>query len=143
MNAGKAFFDTNVLLYMYSSADLRKQARARDLYREYGLAGRILLSTQVVQEFFVAGLRKLGLPRQQVREVATALLDSPLVTIGPAHIRAAMEKEERYHISFWDALIVAAAEWGGAKVLFTEDLQDGQQYGAVLARNPFGSAEDL
>ena len=138
MSAGKAFFDTNVLLYMYSSADARKQARARELYREYALAGRLVLSTQVVQEFFVAGVRKLALPRQQVQEAATAFLDSPLVVIGPTHIRAAMENEGRYNISFWDGLIVAAAEAAGAGVLFTEDLNDGQQYGAILARNPFG-----
>jgi predicted nucleic acid-binding protein len=137
MNAGKAFFDTNVLLYMYSGADMRKQARARDLYREYALAGRMLLSTQVIQEFFVAGLRKLLLPRQQVREVTTALLDSPLVIVGPFHIRAAIEKEDRYSISFWDALIVAAAESGGAELLYTEDLNHGQHYGEVMAQNPF------
>ena len=142
MNAGKAFFDTNVLLYMYSSADVRKQARARDLYRECALANRILLSTQVVQEFFVAGLRKLTLPRQQVREVTAAFLDSPLVTVGPSHIRAAIENEDRYNISFWDALIVAAAESGSAEVLYTEDLNDGQQYGAVLVRNPFSFPVD-
>ena len=140
MSAGKAFFDTNVLLYMYSGADPRKQARARDLYREYALAGRAFLSTQVVQEFFVAGLRKLMLPRPHIQEVTLALLDSPLVVIGPAHIRAALEKEDRCHISFWDALIVAAAESAGAEVLYTEDLNDGQQYGSVLARNPFSSA---
>lgn len=137
MSADKAFFDTNILLYMYSSADPYRQRRAQDLYREYASAGRLLLSTQVVQEFFVAGLRKLKLPRQQVREVATALLDSPLVVVAPSHIRAAMENEERYGISFWDALVVAAAQSGGAEVLFTEDLNDGQQYGSVLARNPF------
>jgi predicted nucleic acid-binding protein len=137
MNGGKAFFDTNVLLYMYSGADAAKQARARQLYREHALAGRILFSTQVVQEFFVAGLRKLMLPRQLVREVTGALLDSPLVVLGPSHIRTAMELEERHAISFWDALIVAAAASGGAEVLYTEDLNDGQQYGAVLVRNPF------
>jgi len=140
MSAGKAFFDTNVLLYMYSSADVGKQARAQDLYREYALSGRILLSTQVVQEFFVAGLRKLRLPRQQVREVATALLESPLVIVGPSHIQAAMQKEDQYKISFWDALILAAAESAGAELLYTEDLSDGQHYGEVIARNPFGSA---
>ena len=137
MSADKAFFDTNILLYMYSSADPHRQTRARDLYREYATAGRLLLSTQVVQEFFVAGLRKLKLPRQQVREVAMALLDSPLVVLAPSHIRAAMDNEEQYRISFWDALIVAAAQSGGAELLFTEDLNDGQQYGSVLARNPF------
>ena len=48
-----------------------------------------------------------------------------------------MENVEQYRISFWDALIVAAAQSGGAELLFTEDLNDGQQYGSVLARNPF------
>lgn len=141
MNGSKAFFDTNILLYMYSSADPRKQTRARDLYREYALSGLSLISTQVVQEFVVAGLRKLALPRLQVREVALAFLDSPLVVLGPSHIRAAIENEDRFHISFWDALIVAAAEAGGASLLFTEDLNDGQHYGSVLARNPFRSMD--
>jgi predicted nucleic acid-binding protein len=137
MSAAKAFFDTNVLLYMYSNADPIKQARAQDLYREYAASSRILLSTQVVQEFFVAGLRKLKLPRAHVREVATALLDLPLVTIRPSDIREAFEKEARYQVSFWDALVLTAAEAGGAEVVFSEDLSDGQQYGAVSVKNPF------
>ena len=137
MNDGRAFFDTNVLLYMYSSADARKQNRARELYREYALSGRIVLSTQVVQEFFVAGLRKLKLPRKQVGEVALSLLESPLVVIHASQIRTALENEELYGISFWDALIVAAAESGGAEVLYSEDLNHGQQYGSVMVRNPF------
>jgi predicted nucleic acid-binding protein len=91
----------------------------------------------VVQEFYVSALRKLTLSRPQVREIALTLLDSPLITIGPPHILAAMGKADRYQISFWDALILAAAEAGGAEVLYTEDLNDGQQYGAVTVRNPF------
>ena len=137
MNGGRAFFDTNVLLYMYSSADVRKQTRARNLYSEYALSGRILLSTQVVQEFFAAWLRKLKLPPKQGQEVTTAFLDLPLVIVGPSHIRAAMEKAGQYNISLWDALILAAAEAGGAEVLYTEHLNDGQRYGAVTACNPF------
>ena len=137
MSAGKAFFDTNVLLYVYSTVDLRKQARALALYREHAPERRMLLSTQVVQEFYVSALRKLRLSRPQVREIALTLLDSPLITIGPPHILAAMGKADRYQISFWDALILAAAEAGGAEVLYTEDLNDGQQYGAVTVRNPF------
>lgn len=137
MNGGRAFFDTNVLLYMYSSSDSRKRDRALELYGDYALTGRILLSTQVIQEFFVSGLRKLALPRQKVTEVTLAFLHSPLVMIGPSHIRSAIEKADRYQISFWDALILAAAEAGGAEVLYTEDLNDGQQYGAVTVRNPF------
>jgi predicted nucleic acid-binding protein len=54
---------------------------------------------------------------------------------------SAIQNEERYQISFWDALILAAADSGGAEVLYTEDLNDGQQYGSVLVRNPFRSPE--
>lgn len=137
MSVAKAFFDTDVLLYMYSTADLSKQARAQELFSKCGHSGSILLSTQVVQEFFVAGLRKLALPRQQLRQATNILLELPMVLVGPSHILKAIHDEEHYQISFWDALILAAAEAGGAEVLYTEDLNDGQQYGAVLVCNPF------
>ena len=137
MNGAKAFFDTNILLYLYGGPDRDKQARAQELFRQHTSTGRLLLSTQVVQEFYVAGSRKLGMPRRELREAAAALLDLPLVAVGAAEIVSAMHTEERYQISFWDALILAAAESGGAGVLYTEDLNDGQQYGTVLVRNPF------
>lgn len=136
MNGPKAFFDTNVLLYMYGG-EAGKLARAKELFRQHVRAGHLLLSTQVVQEFYAAGSRKLGMPRAELREVIHALLDLPLVVVGPSHITAAIQTEERYKISFWDALILTAAESGGAEVLYTEDLNDGQQYGAVVVRNPF------
>jgi predicted nucleic acid-binding protein len=136
MNGAKAFFDTNVLLYMYGG-DAAKRTRAKELFQQYSRTSRMLLSTQVVQEFYAAGSRKLGMPRPELRDSAAALLDCPLVIVGPPHILSAMQNEERHKISFWDALILAAAESGGAEVLFTEDLNDGQQYGAVQARNPF------
>jgi predicted nucleic acid-binding protein len=79
------------------------------------------------------------MPRHELLDATAALLDSPLILIGPSHIRSAIQNEERHKMSFWDALILAAAESGGADVLFTEDLNDGQQYGAVLVRNPFRS----
>jgi predicted nucleic acid-binding protein len=126
-----------MLLYMYSSADAGKQLRARELYREYSAVGRVVLGTQVVQEFFVAALRKLALPRQFVREITTALLDSNLIIVESLQIRTAMDLEERQRISFGDALIIAAAQSAGAEVLFTEDLNDGQRYGSVAAQNPF------
>ena len=88
----------------------------------------MLLSTQAVQEFYVGGSRKLGMPRRELREAVAALLDLPLVPVGAAEIVSALHTEERYQISFWDALILAAAESGGAGVLYTEDLNDGQQY---------------
>lgn len=136
MSGGKAFFDTNILLYMYAG-DEGKRARAKELFREYTRAGSMLLSTQVVQEFYAAGSRKLGMPRRELCDATAALLDFPLITISPSHIKAAIQNEERYRISFWDALILSAAESAGAEVLYTEDLNDGQRYGTVVAQNPF------
>jgi predicted nucleic acid-binding protein len=137
MNGGKAFFDTNVLLYMYSGADAQKRGVARDLFHRHTRFNLLLLSTQVVQEFYAAGSRKLAIPRREMLEATAALLQLPLVTVGPQHIAAAIETEDRYKISFWDALILSAAAAGGAELLYTEDLNDGQQYGGVIVRNPF------
>ena len=142
MNAGKAFFDTNVLLYMHSTADLRKQALAQQVFEECLDSGRLILSTQVIQEFHAAGLRKVGIPLDTLRVLTEALLDLPLVVVEPSHIRKALWGEERYQISFWDALILAAADSAGAEVLYTEDLNDGQDYGAVRVKNPFRVTKD-
>jgi predicted nucleic acid-binding protein len=139
MNAAKAFFDTNVLLYMYGG-DADKRVRARQLFGQHARDGRVLVSTQVIQEFYAAGSRKLGIPRLELHEATTALLDLPLVILGPSHITSAIQNEEQYKISFWDGLILAAAQSGGAELLYTEDLNDGQQYGTIVARNPFRPA---
>ncbi len=136
MSGGKAFFDTNVLMYMYGG-DAAKRAKAKELFHAHGREGSLLLSTQVVQEFYAAGSRKLGMPKRELRAAASLFLHCPLVVIQPEHIRGAIENEERYQISFWDGLVLAAAESGGAEILYTEDLNDGQRYGAVEARNPF------
>lgn len=136
MSGAKAFFDTNVLLYMYGS-DQNKRERAKDLVGQHANSGSILISTQVVQEFYAAGSRKLGMPHRQLREATAALLDLPLILVGPEQIRSAIQNEELHRISFWDGLILAAAQSGGAQVLYTEDLNDGQQYGPVQVYNPF------
>jgi predicted nucleic acid-binding protein len=137
MSAGKAFFDTNILLYTHSNSEPQKRAKALVLFEDYAGSGRLILSTQVVQEFFVTGARKLGLPKNQLREATLVLLVLPMVHIGGSHILRAMDTVEQYQISFWDALILAAAESGGAEILFTEDLNHGQQYGKVTVQNPF------
>jgi predicted nucleic acid-binding protein len=122
MNGVKAFFDTNVLLYMYGG-DSEKRARVKELFRQYAKRGSMLLSTQVVQEFYSAGSQKLGIPRAELREAVAALLDCPLVIVGPSEIRSAMENEERYQISFWDGLLLAAAGSGGSEHPFHGGLE--------------------
>jgi predicted nucleic acid-binding protein len=136
MSAGRAFLDTNILLYMYGD-EPEKRARAIDLFRRYHRSGLLVISTQIVQEFYSAGSRKLPIPAERLRELAVELLELPLVLVGPSQILSAILVEQRYRISFWDALIIAAAESAGAEVLYTEDLSHGQQYGSVTVRNPF------
>jgi len=142
MTVGKSFFDTNVLLYIYSAADPHKQAVARQVFKECRDGGRIVVSTQVVQEFHAVGARKLAIPKDALRLLTTGLLDLPIVHVKPVHILKALQNEEDYQISFWDALILAAAESAGATVLYTEDLNDGQQYGIVRVENPFRLLKD-
>jgi predicted nucleic acid-binding protein len=137
MSGGRSFFDTNVLIYAYSEADPERHARAVALYEEHLTAGTMLISTQVVQEFYAAASRKLKFPHETARWMARALLELPLMTVTADLIRAALEIEARYEISFWDSLILAAADAGGADVIYTEDLNHGQLYGRVMALNPF------
>jgi predicted nucleic acid-binding protein len=137
MSAGKGFFDTNVLLYLHDDRDLGKQQRAQQVFGKYLDEGTLVLSTQVVQEFYVAASRKLKLPRAFVKALILDYLCLPLVHIEPRHIHRALGNEEAYQISFWDALILAGAEAAKAEVLFTEDLNHGQQYGSVRVHNPF------
>ena len=141
MIVGKAFFDSNVLVYATTgSADTVKQTRALKLFNQYTISGQAVFSTQVVQEFYAVS-KRLRADRQKLLEAVDLLLNLPLVINGPAQILSALALEDRYQISFWDALILAAAESAGAEVLFTEDLNDGQQYGSVLVRNPFVGSE--
>jgi predicted nucleic acid-binding protein len=137
MSGDKSFFDTNVLLYMHSVANPGKQAIAQQVFEECAAGGRIMISTQVVQEFHAVGTRKLGLPMDQMRLLTAGLLDLPTVEIAAVHILMALEYEEQYQVSFWDALILAAANWAGVPILYTEDMNHGQLYGGVRVVNPF------
>jgi predicted nucleic acid-binding protein len=142
MNDDKSFFDTNVLLYMHTAAEPRKRTIAQQLFEECLASGRLVISTQVVQEFHSVGARKLGLPMDQMRLLTTGLLDLPTVEIAAIHIHMALEYEEQYQVSFWDALILAAANWADVPILYTEDLNDGQLYGSVRVVNPFHETKD-
>ena len=104
MSGGRAFFDTTILLYMYGG-DEHKRAKTMELFRDHADSGRVLVSTQLVQEFYAAGVRKLGIPRPELRQATEALLNLPLITVTAPLIVAALENELRYGISFWDALI--------------------------------------
>lgn len=139
----KCFVDTNILVYAHDRSAGVKHQRARALVEQLWDSGRGALSTQVLQELCINLRRKAGKPLS-VDEVRLLIRDYAtwdVVTNSPVSILKALEIEVRYKISFWDALIVQAAEDAGASVLYSEDLADGQRYGAVRVVNPLTGPE--
>ena len=138
MSLNKSFVDTNVLVYAYNLEAGPKHERARELIQELWATQNGIISTQVLQEFY-SSLRRLdrSLKISFVRGLVSNYFDWQVVVNAPESIFHASEIEERYQVSFWDALIIHAAEISGASVLYSEDLSDGQRYGAVRVMNPF------
>ena len=137
----RTFFDTNVLVYLFDEDYPEKKAQAQALLEKETENGRILLSTQVLQEFYVTVTRKLELPLppEKAEEVVSQFMVFPLVEISSSHILKAIRKSISLQFPFWDALIIEAAISGGASILYTEDLQHGQIIDNLKILNPFQS----
>lgn len=134
-----AFLDTNVLIYAIDTSSPVKQARAKKLIDELADTRGIVLSTQVLGEFFNAATRKMSVSLG-VAEAKNALLafhEYHVVVIDVPLVEGAIDISERYRFSYWDSLIVEAALRGGAEVLYTEDLQHGQIIDGLRIENPF------
>ena len=133
------FVDTNVLLYSEDGADPKKQAQALAWLKELWQRRCGRLSTQVLNEFYVNATRKLqpamssGDARAEVRRYQRW---HPW-QIDQATVEAAWAAESRFKLSYWDALIVAAAQQQGCDLLLSEDLQHEQRFDSVQVINPF------
>ena len=134
----KFFVDTNILLYAYDRSAGVKHERARQLLERLWISGEGVLSTQVLQELCINLRRKIAhpLPVEEIRQIIQDYLSWEIVVNAPASTLHALEIEVRHKISFWDALILQAAESAGAAVVYSEDLAKGQKYGAVQVVNP-------
>ncbi len=140
------FVDTNVLLYTHDERDLGKQARARDwvqwCWRER--AGRI--SSQVLNEFYNNAITKFrkAVTAPQVRAHVRRLRLWQPPHLDTYTVDGAWDLQDRYQLSYWDALIVSSAHQQGCAYLLSEDLQHGQMLDAVRVVNPFqASPADL
>ncbi len=135
----RCFVDSNVLVYAHDTSAGERHRVARDLVLGLWRERNGVVSTQVLQETYVNVRRKAGHPLSA--DTARSLLRDYLawevvVNDGEAVVEAT-RLEERYGISFWDALIVHAANVSRSTTLLTEDLSHGQHYGGVVAHNPF------
>jgi predicted nucleic acid-binding protein len=134
----KYFVDTNILVYAHDRAAGSKHERARQLLERLWDSGQGVLSTQVLQELCINLRRKVTppLPVNTIRGLIQDYMSWEIVVNTPASVTQALDIEVRYETSFWDALILQAAESSGAAVLYSEDLNAGRRYGPVQVVNP-------
>jgi predicted nucleic acid-binding protein len=137
--SGLAFFDTNVLVYADDTSSPEKQSRAIGLYAEHVRRGTAVLSLQVLQEYFAAATRKLGLTPEAAQRKVEIIARGKVVRFEAKDVIAAIELHRLTRISFWDSLIVHAARTAGAETLYSEDFQNGAVLGGVRIVNPFVS----
>lgn len=135
----KSFFDTNVLVYLFDADSPDKRKKARALFQKHAEAGDILLSTQVLQEFYVAVTRKLARPLDAAAaaEAVSRFAELPLVQIDSELIVSAIHRSRNSRLSFWDALVMQAAIEGHASTLYSDDMQHGQMLDSLRVVNPF------
>lgn len=132
-----ALIDTNVLIYAAAGKQdfPTKYEKAWDLLS----AGEFGLSAQVLAEFYVSIARKPSIPltQSEIDNWLVRLSDVPIIAIDHGIVMSAILISRRYQISYWDGAIIAAAERLEAKVVYSEDMNHGQNYGRVTVINPF------
>lgn len=133
----RVFLDTNILLYADDLDAGAKRVRAQEVLRKSIEAGTAVLSTQVLQEYFVAATRKMGVEVGAARRKVEVLSRLDMVIVQPDLILAAIDLHRLHAISFWDALIIRAAASAACGRLLTEDLGHGSTIDGVLVVNPF------
>jgi predicted nucleic acid-binding protein len=132
MSAGSAFFDTNVVLYLLSG-DSGKADRAEALIAAGGV-----ISVQVLNEFVSVALRKFAMGMPEIREVLSAV--RAVCSVEAVRVEThdlALDLTDRFQLSFYDALIVAAALLAKCGVLYSQDMHDGRRIDGLTIRNPF------
>lgn len=139
MSEGRVFVDTNLLVYAYDIDAGRKHQIASNIMKELWLSGSGVLSTQVLQEFFVTVTGKISSPIDAAiaEDILKKLSKWDVVTNSMETVFLAIELHRRYKFSFWDSLILASAIEGGAGTLLTEDLSDKQKIKGIVIKNPF------
>jgi predicted nucleic acid-binding protein len=135
------FVDTNILMYAHDSAAGEKHNKAKALVEKLWQARSGVVSTQVLQELAVNLRKKVKKPLdvKATRDVVSDYMAWQVVVNAGDSILEALDLEARYKVSFWDALVIHAAQASGAEILYSEDLAEGQAYGDVRVVNPLRS----
>jgi predicted nucleic acid-binding protein len=131
------FVDTNLLLYGIDLSEPRKRVAARTWIDALWRTSSAALSWQVIHEFYANALRKLRLPENEARELAVDYLRWHPLAMDRDLVERAWHWQDQSQISYWDGLIVAAAERLECSWLLSEDFQTGRKFGKLTVVNPF------
>ena len=139
----RTFVDTNVLVYAHDASEQARQPLARAALEGLWSTRTGVISTQVLQEFYVVATspNKLRMSPSEAREIIDLYSAWPVVVLDPVLILAASRLHETATISFWDALIVEAARVAGAGRILSEDLAHGQLFEGIRVENPFNGLD--
>jgi predicted nucleic acid-binding protein len=133
----RVFIDTNILVYVDDLAAGSKRERARAVLAPVVRQRRAVISTQVLQEYFAAAMRKLRLSAERARWRVEVLSRFDVVMIRPELVLGAIDLHRLHRVSFWDALVVKCASAAGCATVLTEDMNHGQTIDGVRIENPF------
>jgi predicted nucleic acid-binding protein len=139
MNENRVFLDTNILIYAYDASAGQKNRTAKELLVELWKSKTGMLSTQVLQEFFVSVTTKIQKPLsiEKTKLIIRDLLHWEVIINDETSILNAIDIHKKHQSSFWDAMILQAAVNRGARLLYTEDMTHGQVVQGVRIVNPF------
>ena len=140
----RVFIDTNVLVYSRDASEPQKQAQAM-VWMAHLWKNRVgRLSFQVLQEFFVTVTEKLtpGLDSENARRDVRSLLAWHPIHVDGRVLEGAWFIQDQHKVSWWDALILSAAQVAGCRYLLSEDLQENQELGDLRIVNPFRTAPE-
>ena len=135
----KVFVDTNVLVYSRDASEAQKQKLSMEWMAHLWRTRTGKLSYQILQEFYLTVTAKLqpGLDPENARRDVRSLLAWEPIVINEQVLENAWLVQDSYQLSWWDALVVSAAQIGDCRYLLTEDLQEDQKFGSLRVVNPF------
>ncbi len=133
----KIFIDTNILIYSLDKHDPEKQKRARELLKKAAFEHSGVISTQVLQEFYVTATRKLGVDPILAKEMVNKFRNYETVLVTTEMIKDAIDCSILQRLSFWDSLILIAGEKALCEMIWTEDLSNSQVIKGIKIINPF------
>ena len=137
----KTFLDTNIIIYAYDGSAGKKHEMAQMIVMNLWNSGQGVLSTQVLQEFYVSVTKKIPKPLNVkfAKDIVSDFLKWDVIVNDGEAILGAIDIQLKYNYSFWDSMIIHAAISSGAALLLSEDLSHGQSIGGVTIKNPFRS----